>query len=115
MGKRDGEIIASSRPAPIVIPKGIDPDEYMRRRRASALGNVSVNEATGVATVNCPYCAMFMRAKHPQGNPIDITRFLEQEGKKAHVTRCSEGHRVEFKSTAQWREERQRMGLQVKN
>lgn len=98
-------------PGRIIIPKGVDPDEFMRRRNQSALGNITVDEASGTATVNCPYCVLYYR----KANPIDVTFFIEQGGNKEHTVRCSEGHKVKFKSIPQWREERQRLGLQVKS
>lgn len=92
------------------IPKGVDLDEYHRRRSAKALGRVDVDEASGVATVNCPYCAIYYR----KANPIDITKFVDTDGKREVVVYCSEQHRVVFKPINQWRDERQKLGLQVK-
>lgn len=91
-------------------PRGVDLDEWHRRRAASALGRVMVDDASGTATVNCPYCALYYR----KANPIDITKFVDTDGNRDHVVYCSEQHRVVFKSIPQWREERQRLGLQVK-
>lgn len=102
----DGQNVQS----PIIVPKGIDPDEFMRRRNAKALGRVEISEH-GTATVNCPYCALYYRTS----NPVDVTRFLDGDGRKEHTAECSKGHKMHFKSTMQWREERQAMGLQVKS
>lgn len=118
MGQPDGEELArvdmvkgKNIPGRIIIPRGVDPDEFVRRQKASALGNIMVDEATGVATVNCPYCVIYYR----KANPVDVTTFIEQGGNKEHTVRCSEGHKVVFKSIPQWREERQKLGLQVKS
>lgn len=94
----------------IIVPKGYEPEEYLRRRSTKALANVEISEH-GTATVNCPYCAFYYRTK----NPVDVTGFLDAGGNKSHKTECSKGHTLNFKSIPQWREERQDMGLQVKS
>ena len=94
----------------LVVPAGANPEEVARRAQARALGRVTSDPATGIATVNCPYCAMFMR----KATPIDVTKFVDSDGQREHVVFCAEQHRVRFKSIPQWREERQALGLQVK-
>lgn len=95
---------------PIIIPHGVDPQEFLRRRSAPALGRVINDEQTGTAQVNCPYCILYMK----KATPIDVTKFVDQDGSKEYVVYCAEGHRVAFKPIPQWREQRQRLGLQVK-
>ena len=95
---------------PITVPKGFDPDEVIRRSQAKALGRVDISPL-GTATVNCPYCALYYRT----ANPVDVTAFIDGDGKKEHKAECNKGHVLKFKSIPQWREERQAMGLQVKS
>lgn len=96
---------------PLIVPKGVDVNEFLRRQKASAVGRVTSDPATGIATVNCPYCALYMGT----ANPIDITAFVDSDGLRDHKVTCSKGHDVKFKSIPQWREERQKLGLQVRN
>lgn len=98
------------KPSRLVVPAGASPEEAARRAGQKALGRVTSDPATGVATVNCPYCALYMR----KATPIDVTRFVDSDGQREYVVYCAEQHRVMFKSIPQWREERQALGLQVK-
>lgn len=97
-------------PTQLVVPAGVDPAEVARRAGQKALGRVTSDPTTGVATVNCPYCVLYLR----KATPIDVTAFVDSDGQKEHVVFCAETHRVRFKSIPQWREERQALGLQVK-
>jgi hypothetical protein len=94
----------------LTVPRGVDPNEMMARRQQKALGRVTSDPKTGVATTNCPYCAIYMR----KATTIDVTKFVDSDGQMEYVVFCAEGHRVKFKSIPQWREERQRLGLQIK-
>lgn len=62
----------------------------------------------GTATVNCPYCLLNDHVE----NPVDVTRFIDNDGKREHTTDCSKGHRLRFKSIDEWRERRIRAGIQ---
>lgn len=62
----------------------------------------------GSVLVNCPYCLTLMHIE----NKVDVTRFIDSGGKKEHTTSCSKGHTLRFKQIDQWREERQRVGIQ---
>jgi hypothetical protein len=68
----------------------------------------------GRVTVRCPYCLIGPRGDRVGGvaNPVDVTRFVEHEGKREHKVTCSKGHTLRFRTVAAWREERQAMGLQ---
>ena len=61
----------------------------------------------GAATVRCPYC--LVQDKVP--NPVDVTRFVDQDGKKEVKTSCSRGHVLRFRPIPQWQEERIRAGV----
>jgi len=69
-----------------------------------------VNQKTGVVTVNCPYCLIYYKLP----NPVDVTRFVELEGKREHKTSCSKGHTLCFKTLEEWREQRQKAGIQIR-
>jgi len=71
---------------------------------------------SGRVQVSCPYCLIGPRGDKNGGiaNPVDVTRFVELEGKREHTTSCSKGHTLRFRTVAEWREERQEMGLQEK-
>jgi hypothetical protein len=81
-----------------------------------ALMNASLDLASGVVTVNCPYCLMGPWRNKIGGfaNPVDVTRFVEQEGKREHKTSCSKGHTLKFRTVDEWREERQKAGIQTR-
>jgi hypothetical protein len=93
---------------PLVIPKGVDPADFHRASKAKALMKTTVTEG-GSVLVDCPYCIIFWRRK----TPVDITKFVDKEGKKQVTAYCPKGHKLVFRSIQNWREERQKMGLQV--
>jgi len=70
----------------------------------------------GRVQVDCPYCLMGPNKDKVGGikNPVDVTRFIEHDGKREHKTSCSKGHTLRFRTVDEWREERQRMGLQTR-
>ena len=86
------------------------------KRPQKALMNASLDMKAGVVTVNCPYCLMGPRYDKVGGveNPVDVTRFVEQEGKKEHKASCSKGHTLRFRTVDEWREERQKAGIQTR-
>lgn len=79
-----------------------------------ALMYAELDLKAGVVTVKCPYCLIGPKGDRQGGleNPVDVTRFVEQEGKKEHKVTCSKGHTLRFRSVEEWRYERQAMGLQ---
>lgn len=89
------------------IPAGVDVDKYMTARNQKAVMKARVTD-DGSVLVNCPYCALYYR----KANPVDVTRFVEQDGKKEVKTECSKGHTLRFRSVDNWRDERQQLGLQ---
>jgi hypothetical protein len=68
----------------------------------------SVDVARGIVTVNCPYCLVGPKMDKVGGfaNPVDVTKFVEHDGKRDHKTTCSKGHTLRFKNIPQWRDER---------
>lgn len=70
--------------------------------------SADVDIARGIVTVRCPYCLIGPRMDKRDGlvNPVDVTRFVEHEGKREHKVTCSKGHTLRFKTVAQFREER---------
>jgi hypothetical protein len=76
----------------------------MTRQRAAMRAEVDV--ARGIVTVNCPYCLVGPRFDKEGGfaNPVDVTKFVEHEGKREHKTSCSKGHVLKFKTIAEFRE-----------
>jgi hypothetical protein len=70
--------------------------------------NANVDVARGIVTVHCPYCLVGPKADRVNGlvNEVDVTRFVEHEGKRDHKTSCSKGHVLRFKNIPQWRDER---------
>lgn len=89
----------------LLMPRGADPARFVQMQKQKAVMPATITEH-GSVLVNCPYCIMYYREK----NPIDVTRFVERD--KEHTAECSKGHTVKFRQTAEWREERQKMGLQ---
>jgi hypothetical protein len=69
---------------------------------------------SGRVTVNCPYCLIGPKGDKVGGlaNPVDVTKFVEHEGKREHKASCSKGHTLRFRTIEQWRYERQAQGLQ---
>jgi hypothetical protein len=63
----------------------------------------------GSALVNCPYCLL---NDHTE-NPVDVTRFIDNDGKREHTVSCSKGHTLRFKSIDEWRERRILAGIQA--
>jgi hypothetical protein len=94
---------------PLVVPKGVDPTRYFQASKAKAALNTTTTPG-GSVLVDCPYCIIYWRRK----NPVDVTRFVDRAGKREVKTACSKGHVLVFRSIDNWREERQRMGLQRK-
>jgi hypothetical protein len=94
---------------PLVIPKGISAEAFLRASKAKALMRTTVTEG-GTVLVDCPYCIIFWRRK----TPVDITKFIDRDGKREVTAYCPKGHKLVFRSIHQWREERQKMGLQAR-
>ena len=92
---------------PLVVPRGIDPDRYFKASKAKGVMNVTMTPG-GSALVDCPYCIIYWRTK----NAVDVTRFIDRDGKRETTVFCSKGHKLVFKSIGHWRQERQDMGLQ---
>lgn len=66
----------------------------------------------GSVLVDCPYCILYYREKVA----VDVTKFVDTDGARECVTYCTKReHKLVFRPTGQWREERQKMGLQVKS
>jgi len=93
---------------PLVIPKGVDPAAFDRASKAKAVMKTTVTEG-GSVLIDCPYCIIYWQRKEP----VDITKFVDKNGKREVTTYCPKGHKIVFRSIQNWREERQRMGLQV--
>lgn len=85
--------------------------EIQNMRRQKAVMNATQTPG-GSWLVNCPYCIL----PKPYGlglrNPVDVTKFIDRGGKREHTVDCSKRHTLRFKSIDQWREERQRAGIQ---
>jgi hypothetical protein len=79
-----------------------------------ALMNAELDLKAGVVMVRCPYCLLGPKRDGVNGlvNLVDVTRFVEQEGKKEHKASCSKGHTLRFRTVDEWREERQKAGIQ---
>jgi hypothetical protein len=95
--------------SPLVVPKGVDADRFFQASQAKALMRAELTPG-GSVTVNCPYCIIYWRKL----NPVDVTKFVDTDGNRECVTSCDKGHVLKFRPIPQWREERQKMGLQVK-
>ena len=65
----------------------------------------------GSITVNCPYCLLYWKVE----NPVDVTRFVDGDGKREVKTSCSKGHTLHFRTIPEWRENRQRLGIQTRS
>lgn len=92
----------SDLPIPYIPPGG-------PTKRYQALMQAATDMERGIVTVNCPYCLVYDKLP----NPVDVTRFVEHGGHREHVTRCSKGHKLSFRSVDDWREERVRAGVQT--
>lgn len=70
--------------------------------------------ARGIVTVNCPYCLIGPKGDKVGGiaNPVDVTKFVEHGGEREVKTSCSKGHVLRFRTISEWREERQKAGIQ---
>jgi hypothetical protein len=68
--------------------------------------NASVDTRAGVVTVRCPYCLIGPKLDGKNGlvNPVDVTKFVEHEGKREHKVTCSKGHTLRFRTIAEHRE-----------
>ena len=109
---RDVPIIGGEKPqaAPqLVVPKGVDAERFFQASKAKALMRVEFSPG-GAALVRCPYCIMFWR----KVNMVDVTKFVDSDGARECVTYCDKGHKMVFRPIPQWREERIKMGLQVR-
>ena len=93
----------------LLVPKGVDADRYMKAKSQKAVMNATITEG-GSVLVDCPYCILYYRTK----NPVDVTAFVDRDGKRETKAECSKGHVLSFTTIDQWREERQKMGLQVR-
>jgi len=67
----------------------------------------TIDQKRGLVVVNCPYCLISGLA-----NPVNVTPFVEHEGKREHTTVCNKGHTLRFRTIEEWRETRQASGLQ---
>lgn len=94
---------------PIIMPKGVDLERFSKVKNQKALMNAEFTPG-GSVVVNCPYCIIYWARK----NPVDVTKFVDTDGKQECVTSCNKGHVLKFRPIDQWREERQKMGIQVK-
>jgi hypothetical protein len=94
---------------PLVVPQGVDAEKFFQASKAKALMRVEFSPG-GAALVRCPYCIMYWRSI----NMVDVTKFVDGDGNRECKTECSKGHVLTFKPIPQWREERIKMGLQVK-
>lgn len=103
--------IADSDQPTLSAPKGQDPERFQIMRQQKAMMKAEITPG-GSVIVNCPYCIIYYGEKVP----VDVTRFVDQDGTKECVTYCvRREHRLVFRPVAQWREERQKMGLQVES
>jgi len=103
------DLITPQKKGILTPPKGVDPERFFQASQAKALMRAEVTPG-GSVTVNCPYCLLFWRTK----NPVDVTKFMDSDGQRECKTSCNKGHTLKFRPIPQWREERQKMGLQVK-
>lgn len=79
--------------------------ERVRRQKALMFCRITPG---GSVVVNCPYCLIHTKLE----NPVDVTRFVDSDGKRELKTSCSKGHTLHFKTIPEWRENRQRLGIQ---
>ena len=89
------------------MPHSLDPERVERMRKQKALMFARFTPG-GSVTVDCPYCLLYWKLQ----NPVDVTRFVDQGGKRECKTSCSKGHTLKFRPIDQWREERQEAGIQ---
>lgn len=83
-------------------------DDTLKERAKSALMYAKLT-ALGSVTVNCPYCLLNGKIE----NPVDVTKFVDRDGKREHTTVCSKGHTLRFKSIDEHTERRIRAGIQA--
>lgn len=97
-----------------VQESGANVQRLQGKKPAAALMNANIDLKSGRVTVNCPYCLMGAKFDKTGGitNPVDVTFFTEHDGKREYKTTCSKGHVLKFRTVDEWREERQKMGLQ---
>lgn len=100
---KDGKAV----PKVLTAPRGVDPERFQQMRHQRALMNATLTPG-GSATVDCPYCILYTRKKVP----VDVTKFVDQDGKKEYHATCLYGHDLRFRQVDDWREERQKAGLQ---
>jgi len=67
-----------------------------------------VDVAHGIVTVRCPYCLIGPHMDGVNGleNQVDVTRFIEHDGKREHKVTCSKGHTLRFKTIEEWQDRR---------
>jgi hypothetical protein len=94
----------------LVPPKGVDPEKFFQASQAKALMRAETTPG-GSVLVRCPYCIIYWR----KVNMVDITKFIDRDGNREVKAQCDKGHVLKFRSIPEWREERQKMGLQVKS
>jgi hypothetical protein len=73
----------------------------LERHHYQALIRTVITEG-GSVLVRCPYCLIYFR----EATMVDVTKFVDSDGKKECVTYCLRGHTLRFKPTDQWREAR---------
>jgi hypothetical protein len=96
-------------PSRLTVPKGVDAEKFFQASQAKALMRAETTDG-GSVLVRCPYCIIYWRTI----NMVDVTRFIDTDGERECKTACSKGHVLKFRPIPQWREERQKMGLQVR-
>jgi hypothetical protein len=78
----------------------------MERVKRKALMRAELTPG-GSVTVRCPYCLVLSHLV----NPVDVTRFVDGDGKREVRTSCSKGHTLRFRPIPQWQEERIKLGV----
>lgn len=95
-----------NRPAPLDKRK-MRPAERLEQFRYQALMKAEITPG-GSTLVRCPYCIIYFR----QIQMVDVTKFVDRDGKKEVTAYCLRGHTLRFRQVDQWREERQKLGMQ---
>jgi len=98
------------------VPVDAYPQRLLKgdRKPQKALMHANIDIAHGIVTVNCPYCLIGPKGDKVNGfaNPVDVTKFVEHAGEREHKTSCNKGHVLRFRTISEWREERQKAGIQ---
>lgn len=63
--------------------------------------------ALGSVLVKCPYCLVLLHIE----NLVDVTKFVDGDGKRDVKTECSKGHTLKFRTIDAWRAERIKAGV----